>query len=426
MAVMKHADIVLRPDPARTVIRPFSPEYPDPYKLPGRTRRQEIVDRILGFDAAAIKMQSDSVREALQIDNGDVDALLDRRFAEIADTIPEAAGSDTAHRRLIAAYLCEEYAFEAAALFNPSVVLHPDQSGVAPGGVRLVISLRGIGEGHVSSITFRTGSWTPGGAITVDPASRVAVAPVIDKSGGGEKLIQLHCGDAQTLSETVLFPMTPAQKQGLEDLRLTRFVADDGAVTYYGTYTAFSGAEARSELLSTTDFKTFGMRTLTGSAAAAKGMALFPRMIDGRYAMLGRQDNENIWLLFSDDLTHWDGGERLLRPAAAWEAVQIGNCGPPIELDEGWLMLTHGVGAVRTYAIGAALLDKADPRKVLARTPLPLIEPGATERNGYVPNVVYSCGGLVGDRTLLLPYGVADTLTSFATATVDDVLGMMR
>ena len=424
MAVMKHVDVVLRPDPARTVIRPFSPDYPDPYKLPGRTRRQEIVTRILGFDEDALKRQSASVREALQADNGDVDALLDRRFAEVADSVPEADGCDVAHRRLIAAYLSEEYAFEAAALFNPSLVLHPDQTGAPAGGVRFVMALRGIGEGHVSSITFRTGSWAPDGAIVVDTPSKAAVAPVIDK-GDDQSVIRLHCGGSRTLSETVLFPMTPAQKQGLEDLRLTRFVEDDGAVTFHGTFTAFSGMEARSELLSTTDFRDMSMRTLTGSAAAAKGMALFPRRVDGRYAMLARQDNENIWLLFSDDLLHWDGGERLLRPAAAWEAVQIGNCGPPIELDEGWLVLTHGVGAVRTYSIGACLLDKADPRKVLARTPHPLLEPGATERNGYVPNVVYSCGGLIRDRTLLLPYGIADTLTSFATATVDDVLGMM-
>ena len=425
MAIMKHADITLRPDPSRTVVRPFSPDYPDPFKTPARTRRQAIVDRILAFDDHEIAAQFAAVREALQGDNGDVDALLDRRFAEVADSIPEAAGSDGARRRLIGAYLSEEYAFEAAALFNPSVVLDPDQSAMSEGAVRLIMSLRAIGEGHVSSVTFRTVTWDPRGAVCVATPSPTAVPPIICADQPDPARLRLRCDNREDLSETVLFPITPAQRQGIEDLRLTRFTEDDGGVVFHGTYTAFSGVEGRSELLTTTDFREFELRPLTGSAAAAKGMALFPRRIDGRYAMLGRQDNENIWLLYSDDLGDWDGGARLLGPAAPWEAVQIGNCGSPIELDEGWLVLTHGVGAVRTYSIGACLLDKADPSRVLARSREPILQAGADERNGYVPNVVYSCGGLVHDRTLLLPYGVADTLTSFATASVDDVLAML-
>ena len=426
MAVMKHADVMLRPDPSRTVIRPFAPDYPDAYKTPGHTRRQAIVDRVLGFSDAELERQFASVREALEGDNGDVEAVLDRRFADVADSIPDARDCDENRRRLIGAYLSEEYAFEAAALFNPSVVLHPDQTGAADGAVRFLMSLRSIGEGHVSSVTFRTGLWDPRGAICVDAPSKTVVAPIIDKQADdGLTRIRLNCGDSRDISETVLFPITPAQKQGIEDLRLTAFVDDDGARTFYGTYTAFSGSEARSELLQTADFRSFELQPMTGSAAAAKGMALFPRRINGRYAMLGRQDSENVWLLYSDDLLHWDGGERLLGPAAPWEAVQIGNCGAPIELDEGWLVLTHGVGAVRTYSIGACLLDKADPSRVLARSREPILVASPEQRNGYVPNVVYSCGGLVQDRTLLLPYGVADTLCSFATASVEDVLAML-
>jgi predicted GH43/DUF377 family glycosyl hydrolase len=206
---------------------------------------------------------------------------------------------------------------------------------------------------------------------------------------------------------------------------MVHFTEDDGSTLYYGTYTAFDGSIARSELLSGSSFDNFSMHPLTGSAAQGKGMALFPRRIDGRYAMLGRQDNENIWLHYSDDVTHWEGGEKLMMPQQWWEFVQIGNCGSPIEIDEGWLVITHGVGTVRNYCIGAALLDKTDPSKVLARTKDPILWPSPDQRDGYVPNVVYSCGALVRGRDLLLPYGVADSFTAFNSAKIDDLLGAM-
>ena len=226
-------------------------------------------------------------------------------------------------------------------------------------------------------------------------------------------------------TETVLFPILPRQRQGIEDLRLVRFTDDDGSDTYYGTYTAFSGAQARPELLSTSDFHSFGMHPLAGGAAQSKGMALFPRRIDGRFAMLGRQDNESIWFHQSKDLFRWEGGGKLLSPRFPWEFVQLGNCGSPIEIEEGWLILTHGVGAVRNYCIGACLTDREDPSKVLARTPRPIVEPSPDERDGYVPNVVYSCGGIVHDRTLLLPFGVADNFATLATVSLDRLLADM-
>ena len=251
--------------------------------------------------------------------------------------------------------------------------------------------------------------------------------PYIDReTPDGLTGVKLLCGGSYTLSETVLFPMTPSQRQGIEDLRLVRFIEDDGSVHYYGTYTAFSGATARSELLDTEGFHNFDMRPLRGDATGGKGMALFPRRVGGRYAMLSRHDNENIWFLQSDDLETWNGGKRIVRPHYPWEFVQMGNCGSPIEIDEGWLVLTHGVGTVRNYCIGACLLDKDDPSKVLARTPRPLIEPSPADRNGYVPNVVYSCGGMVLGRTLFLPYGVADDFATIATADVGDVLAVME
>jgi predicted GH43/DUF377 family glycosyl hydrolase len=355
-----------------------------------------------------------------------VNATLLRRFGELVDRIPGAASLSPEQQRLIGAYFSQEYAYEAAALFNPSAVLHPDQSGLADGAVRFVLSLRGVGEGHVSSVTFRTGVWTPGGTLAIDDPGSMSVPPIIVPRDDDDGAVHLDCGGSRSISETVLFPMLPSQRQGIEDMRLVRFVEDDGRTAYHGTYTAFSGAEARSELLSTTDFKLFEMRALTGEVASAKGMALFPRRLDGRYVTLGRQDNRSLWLNVSDDLLHWDSGSKLIEPRYPWEFVQMGNCGSPLEIDEGWLVLTHGVGTVRNYCIGACLLDRHDPSKVLARTPRPVLAPSPHERDGYVPNVVYSCGALLGGRTLLLPYAVADSFSAFGSLSVDDLLACME
>ncbi|MEG3144975.1 glycoside hydrolase family 130 protein [Sphingomonas sp. RT2P30] len=417
---------VLRPDPSRTVVRPFELGYPAGFDT-GPSRNQQIVDRILTLDDAELARQFIGVSESLDEHHRDVDAMLMRRFDQIAGGLSNVADINPDQRRLIGAYLSEEYAYEAAALFNPSIVLHPDQSGLTAGALRFVMSLRGIGEGHVSSVTFRTGTWTPGGELLVEAAGESSVAPIVAAdTGDGDAVINLHCGGSQSISETVLYPLLPSQRQGIEDVRLVRFVEDDGSVVYHGTYTAFSGAAVRSELLSGTDFRSFEMRALTGSAASGKGMALFPRKVGGRYAMLGRQDNENIWLHLSDDVLHWEGGEKIVKPCYPWEFVQMGNCGSPTEIDEGWLVMTHGVGTVRNYCVGACLLDKDDPTKLLARTPRPVLAPSPHERDGYVPNVVYSCGALVAGRTMLLPYAVADSFTAFATASIDNLLSVME
>lgn len=418
-------DDVLRPDPSRTVVRPFEPGYPEGYNQ-GSTRTREVIDLIVGLDDDELARQLEGVTASLDENHRDVDALLLRRFREIASQIDDPERVSDQQQRLIGAYFSQEYAYEAAALFNPSAVPHPDQLGLPEGAVRFVLALRGIGEGHVSSVTFRTGTWIPGASLQMDPASPTSVSPIIEKSDETETVIRLNCGGSRVLSETVLFPVLPSQRQGIEDVRLVRFQDDDDTVTYHGTYTAFSGAEARSELLTTTDFHSFEMRPLTGSVASAKGMALFPRRVDGRYAMLGRQDNKNIWLNLSDDILHWQGGTKLVLPRYPWEFVQMGNCGSPIELDEGWLVMTHGVGTVRNYCIGACLLDKQDPSKLLARTPRPVLAPSPHERDGYVPNVVYSCGALVRARQMLLPYAVADSFTSFATLSIDDLLMVME
>jgi predicted GH43/DUF377 family glycosyl hydrolase len=418
-------DVVLKPDPSRTVVRPFELGYPKGFDT-GRTRTEETVDLILSLDDEELQRQLTGVTASLDENHRHVDATLLRRFAEMANRIPAAASMSPEQQRLIGAYFSQEYAYEAAALFNPSAVPHPDQSGLSEGAVRFILSLRGVGEGHVSSVTFRTGVWSPGSGLTIDDPGLTSVPPIIVPREDDDGAVHLDCGGSRSISETVLFPTLPSQRQGIEDMRLVRFVEDDGRIIYHGTYTAFSGAEARSELLSTTDFKSFEMRALTGEVASAKGMALFPRRLNGRYVTLGRQDNKNIWLNASDDLLHWESGAKLIEPRYPWEFVQMGNCGSPLEIDEGWLVLTHGVGTVRNYCIGACLLDKHDPSKLLARTPRPILAPSPHERDGYVPNVVYTCGALLGGRTLLLPYAVADSFTAFGSLSVDNLLTCME
>jgi predicted GH43/DUF377 family glycosyl hydrolase len=319
-------------------------------------------------------------------------------------------------RRLIGAYFLNEYSFEASALFNPSIVRHPDQSGLAADSCRFILSLRAVGEGHISSLTFRSGTIAADGSVVVDPTARLASVPKVTgrTSTPNGDVVEVLFQPGEELGERVIFPITDSQSNGIEDARFVEF-KDDGRTTFYATYTAYSGRAIRSELLETTDFRSFRMTPLGGSASRNKGMALFPRKIDGRYAMIGRQDNENLYLIYSDDLYAWDGGDSILQPEYPWEFVQIGNCGSPIELDDCWLLLTHGVGPVRKYSIGAVLLDKKDPSKVLARSREPLVRPEPTEREGYAPNVVYTCGALRHGDQIILPYAISDTFSDFAT-----------
>jgi predicted GH43/DUF377 family glycosyl hydrolase len=420
--------LYLRPDPARVVVRPFKPATePRDLNPTDKTRANHIVDRVLALDEATIAIQLADVLENFE---GRHRNLL-RRFEARADEMEEAfsphAQFTLSQRQLIGSYFLHEYSFEAAALFNPSIVRHPDQSGAPEGGCRFVLSLRAVGEGHVSSLTFRAGTIARDGAVTVDPIARLASIPAIGHrvSGPDGDEVTVEFRTDEDISERVIFPVTESQSNGIEDARFVEF-DDNGRRVYYATYTAYSGRAIRSELIETADFATFRMLPLAGTASRNKGMALFPRRINGQYAMIARQDNENLYLLYSDDLLTWNGGQAMLKPQFPWEFVQIGNCGSPIELDEGWLLLTHGVGAVRRYAIGAVLLDKADPSKVLARSHEPLVRPAPTEREGYVPNVVYTCGAMKHGNRIILPYAVSDTFSNFATIRIDALLDAMR
>lgn len=329
-------------------------------------------------------------------------------------------------RRLIGAYFMHEYSFEAAALFNPSIVPHPDQTELAKGDLRFILSLRAVGEGHVSSLTFRSGTINASGQVTVAPTVRLATVPKVTKRVPGPQgdIVEVTFQPEEDLSERVIFPVTPAQSHGIEDARFVLF-EDVGEKIYRATYTAYKGTAIRSELIETKDFLSFTMTPLRGPAAQNKGMALFPRKINGKYAMITRQDNENLFLTHSADLYHWGSGKVLLGPEYPWEFVQIGNCGAPIEIDEGWLLLTHGVGPMRRYSIGAVLLDKDDPSKVLARSREPLVHPEPTEREGYVPNVVYTCGAMRHNDRIILPYAISDTYSNFATIKIAELIKAM-
>jgi predicted GH43/DUF377 family glycosyl hydrolase len=420
--------LYLRPDPTRVIVRPFKPSTePQHLKPSDKTRANEIVDRVLSLDATAT---TDQLKDILDNFEGRHRNLL-RQFELRADAM-EGAFLQHEHfsqqqRQLIGAYFMNEYSFESAALFNPSIVPHPDQTGMMEGCRRIILSLRAVGEGHISSLTFRTGMIDALGAVTIDPPVRLAELPEVHAVDGLSPIgcVSLNFKAESDLSERVIFPITEAQSNGIEDARFVAF-EDEGKTTYYATYTAYDGKAIRSEMLETTDFETFSLTPLRGPAARNKGMALFPRRINGRYAMIARQDSENMFLLYSDNLHQWDEGQPLLKPEFAWQFVQIGNCGSPVEIDEGWLLFTHGVGPMRRYSIGATLLDKHDPSIILSRTVEPLLQPEPTEREGYVPNVVYSCGAMRHNHLIALPYAVSDTYSNFTTMQISALLQSMQ
>ncbi len=426
--LIDHVGPIIRPDPSRVIIRPFNLEYPAQFADGTVSRSQKIGARIFGLEPDRLKREAIQVIAALKERHRNAEDILVQRFEQVRSNFAERSDINYEQKLLIGAYFSEEYSFESAASFNPSMLLHPDQSNLEAGAIRFVMSLRSIGEGHVSSITFRTGTWKPGEAVNLDMASRQAVPPSVEwMKDTDDGSVILHCDACLNISEIVLFPVMARQHQGIEDLRMVKFIDENANISYFGTYTAFNGIEARSELLCISDdFKTFEMRPLSGMASLSKGMALFPQKIDGCYAMLGRQDNENIWFIKSDTLYEWHGGTRILMPQWPWEFVQLGNCGSPIEIEEGWLVITHGVGSVRNYCMGACLLDKHNPTRVLARTAEPFLKYNPLERDGYVPNVVYSCGAVVHNRILMLPYGAADYFTAFASVSIEVLLAAME
>lgn len=475
-------NVVLRPDAARVFFRPF--------ELRNRERVLRVVARVSALDRQSAEREAEVVLERFAERHQKLHDFLLRRFEEVREHVVTDWPLSESRRLLIGAYFTLEYSLEAAALFNPSIVPHPDQSALPEGCLRFVLSLRATGEGHVSSIVFRTGVVDREGQISINPPTRYVAAaemhpnPSYDKHLFERKLLELgllsplaqrimdqledhftseqlrvlaiHAlrrdrlsyGDGQRTvdgllavaranyeisfepsdrySERVIFPASPAEVRGIEDARFVCFRDDSGPPTYYATYTAFDGQVTLPQMLETRDFVRFQISTLNGPEVQNKGMALFPRKINGRYVMLSRQDGENIYLMTSDMLHFWYEKHILLRPTYPWEFVQLGNCGSPIETEAGWLVLTHGVGPMRRYVIGAALLDLENPLRVIGRLREPLLEPTPEEREGYVPNVVYSCGAVVHAGRLILPYAMSDQSTSFATVPMDGLLAALQ
>ena len=486
---IRRLPVHLKPDPARVLVRPFVPSLvvkpsasPEP-----NLRLIHIFSRMMLMGEDEVSSLLDQVIHDFGGRHQRVREIFAERFEQIRSQLPTDRPVSDARKLLLGSYLTNEYSLESSALFNPSIVPHPDQSGTADGHLRFIMSLRATGEGHVSSITFRSGDIAPDGSVTIDPVSRFVQQPrpvtaTYDKElfrrklhelGVDRSLVQrvldgippefgmdhlvtqirrlrtasvehelLRAADRAMLlarsnysmsfnpstpiSERVIFPHAPSESNGIEDARFVRFTDDDGSVSYIATYTAYDGSVTLPQMVETTNFHDFKVCTLGGPAVRNKGLALFPRKIGGQYFMLGRQDSENIHLMVSDNLHFWHESEIILRPAEPWEYVQLGNCGSPIEIDEGWLVLTHGVGPMRKYCIGAILLDRDNPNRVLGRLREPLLRPAPDEREGYVPNVVYSCGGLVHRGQLILPYAVSDTSSRIAVIPVAEILAEMK
>ena len=475
---LRRHEITLLPESARVIIRPF---------IPGEIHRIiTIIGRALALTDQEVTKELDAVREEFDSRHFDIEGLLKIHFEKVQHHVFTQRSLSRDRQLLIGALFSGEYALESAAIFNPSIVAHPDQGGVAPGALRFVMSLRATGEGHISSIEFRSGILAADGSIAFDPVSRFVTVPEIvpnptyrkrrfviklaemgfdddhaaavmaplgdsftrsdlNKSVGtvrheaqpatrdlkrtleclqwlADSNYELRFSNKIAMSERIIFPVSPNETNGIEDARFVRFVDDDGTVMYYATYTAYNGRAILPQLIETEDFLHFRILTLNGSAVQNKGMALFPRRIGGRYAMLSRQDDENLFIMFSDNPHHWSDPQIILRPSEMWESVKIGNCGSPIETEAGWIVITHGVGPMRKYCIGAVLLDLHDPTQVIGRLTRPLLAPEGNEREGYVPNVVYSCGSLLHGRELILPYAMSDKASAIVSMSVDELL----
>ncbi|WP_237153867.1 glycoside hydrolase family 130 protein [Oryzibacter oryziterrae] len=420
--------IRLYPDPARVIVRPFRPAT-EPRNLTSidKSRVNRIVDRVLAMSAEMEAQQLAHIVANFEGRHRNFLAICRAQSLDLEGAFVDPPSLSDDQRQLVGAYFLHEYSFEASALFNPSIVPHPDQSDLSEGDLRFVLSLRAVGEGHISSLTFQSGVIRKDGNIQMDMKARYASLPLVTERTNSSKgeVVDLTFDAEQQLGERVIFPVTEAQANGIEDARFVAF-DDEGTRSYHATVTAYSGRAISSQLVSTCDFVSFRLQPLFGNATGNKGMALFPRKIDGLFAMIGRQDNENLYYMTSTDLRVWNDGVAILKPLFPWEFIQLGNCGSPIELDEGWLVFTHGVGPVRKYVIGAVLLDKADPTRVLGRTAEPLISPEPSEREGYVPNVVYTCGGLRHGDRIVLPYAVSDTYTNFAMIPIVDLLALLQ
>jgi predicted GH43/DUF377 family glycosyl hydrolase len=407
------SQIVLTADQSRVILQQLF--------LPGSDRADRIFARVEGLTDVQVEEMLASVNKKYAHRHKNFEKLLKQHFGAVAGNGNAGKIFDTPRQLLAGALLSKEYSIQSAALFNPSIVSHPDQSGLATGETRFVMSLRATGEGHVSSIVFRTGILSPDGSIKLSPLTPYNVLGKFIPVGDNATDYDLEFDQDSLIEERVIFPGTIIESMGMEDVRLVKFYDEQGC-RYYGTYTAYNGRNIQSRLLETEDFCSFQIRSLTGTSASDKGMGLFPEKINGNYAIISRQGGENISIMFSDDLYRWDKHELLMEPLYHFELAQIGNCGSPIKTNKGWLLLTHGVGPVREYYISAVLLDLDDPTKIIGRLDHPLIAAEENEREGYVPNVVYSCGGMISGDKLFIPYAMSDSRCGFVWVETEKLL----
>ena len=471
--------IVISRDDSRVITRAH---------IPGSlTRVNNVINRVLALSDAEAKRELEKIYRDFASRHMHLEHQLRKHYNKVAGYIPDDVEVSETKQMLLGAFFTMEYSIESAALFNPSIVPHPDQGGVPKGCLRFVMSLRATGEGHISSIVFRSGIIKADGSFSFEETSKfvekasVLHNPIYDCHLLKLKLIDLGTWDETAerildqipdrftlqelkvsmgvvhldtdfksndkvfemlhwlansnytlifkdtckVSERVIFPSSENESRGIEDARFVKFFDDRGEATYYATYTAYNGFNILPQLIKTKDFLKFRIMTLNGKAVHNKGMALFPRKINGLYAMLSRQDGENNFIMFSDHLHFWYKSKMIQEPSKPWEFIQIGNCGSPIEIEEGWLVLTHGVGPMRQYAIGIILLDLDDPTKIIAQLEEPLLTPNTVEREGYVPNVIYSCGGLIHEQKLIISYAMSDISAGIATVDLKELLASM-
>ena len=479
--IAKRKAIKIEGDTSRVITRPHIPE--EGYRI------SKIIQRILNLSETAAQNLFAQIMADFSKRHENIEHIFERHLDEVKDSLPRNVKLSDVQKALIGAYFTKEYAIESVALFNPSIVPHPDQTCLTTGSLRFIMSLRATGEGHISSIVFRSGVLDRYNKFLFDPISDFVETPdlrqdsVYKRHPFHHKLVEMGAGNEITahilqqlpedftyhelvekigmlrikplfsearqnktfkiirwladsnyevsfhrdhrISERVIFPVSKNESRGIEDARFVKFFNENKVITYYATYTAYNGVTILPQLIETKDFITFNVLTLNGKAVQNKGMALFPRKIGGRYAMLSRRDGENNHIMFSDNIHFWQESQIIQEPEHPWEFIQLGNCGSPLETNKGWIVLTHGVGPMRQYCIGAILLDLENPSKVIARLYDPLLVPHEKEREGYVPNVVYSCGSIIHNAELVIPYAMSDINSGIATVPVNELINCM-
>lgn len=417
MINIKRLNKKFQPDHSRVIIKPNLPI--------GNSRIERIILRVLSLPEEKVEQILERVLIKFSDRHKNLWETFKNNYNQVQKFIPKNNNLSNNRKALLGAYFSCEYSIQAAAFFNPSMFPHFDQSGLDEGSLRFILSFRSVGEGHISSIEFRGGVIDKNCNLNFDKVSRY--------SQRAQNIIHINDTDYKLefdpedeLSERVIFPATKNDCNGIEDARFVRFIDDNKSVTYYATYTAYDGHNILPKMIETKDFINFKIFSLTGEFSKNKGMALFPRKINGKYMMVSRMDGENLYIMTSDDITKWDNATHLKCPETEWEFVQIGNCGSPIETYHGWLLLTHGVGPMREYSIGVTLLDIENPDKVIGNISEPLLVCNQEEREGYVPNVVYSCGSIIHNNTLIMPYAMSDTSSGIVTVKLSDLFTKME